>query len=140
MGPGMMMPMPIPGGGAGGGAGGAGAGTVVGAEAASEAMMGGGEDNQGDAAEFGSGDGGDVDPASGFEAASGEAPGQGSEWATFEEPDYGFQDDPTNDGMDDDWGSGGGESEGWGSSDGGGDGEGSGGLLELIKSVFFDNE
>lgn len=57
-----------------------------------------------------------------------------SEWATFEEPDHGF-DDPYAD--DDAWNS---DNDSWGGGDVGGDGDGGGGILGLIKGLFFGDD
>lgn len=63
--------------------------------------------------------------------------GEGSEWATFEEPDHGFQEPYADDNA---WS---GDDEGFSSDLGGiadGDGEGGRGLLRSIMDIFFDND
>eukprot|EP00177_Eucheuma_denticulatum_P004439 GFKZ01008063.1.p1 GENE.GFKZ01008063.1~~GFKZ01008063.1.p1 ORF type:complete len:467 (+),score=60.27 GFKZ01008063.1:106-1506(+) len=56
-----------------------------------------------------------------------------SEWATFEEPDHGFQQDPSADA--DTWSS---DGDGWGGDTSGGDdgGEGGGGVIGTIMSIL----
>lgn len=60
-----------------------------------------------------------------------------SEWATFEEPDHGFEDPfPDENALSDD-------GEGWGAGAGGlgdADGEGSRGLIGTIMDIFFHND
>ncbi len=66
------------------------------------------------------------DPASDFQA-----PDDGNqEWGTFEEADYGFQEDPSDDGSSD-WGSGGGD-----------DDDGEGGIWSVVSSMseFFSDD
>lgn len=57
-----------------------------------------------------------------------------SEWATFEEPDHGF-DDPYAD--DDAWTS---DNDSWGGDDVGGDADGGGGIIGLLKGIFFGDD
>lgn len=123
--PGLMM-MPGTGGGAqspastpGAGAG-AGAGAAVGADVLSDAVNDNNEgvtDNPYDVPIDNNGSGGD-----GF---GGEGESQSEpEWATFEEADHGFTEEPND--------------ESWGSefSESGGDGEGSRGLFDVINDIF----
>lgn len=125
--------MPIPAGGMGGGAGSAGA--MAGADVAAGALSG---END----EFDDGLGpvdGDSVNNDGFvnndsfpneEAPTGDfAPpdNANNEWGKFEEPDYGFQDDPSDD---DDWGSG----------SGGDSGEGGGSFFDVLSDIFSGDD
>lgn len=150
MNPGMMM---MPGGGVGGGGGGAGA--AVGADVLSESMISEEELSEGEGAV-------PTPPASGFEAdaspssdpfnpqAASDDPygtpmNQSDEninpddWATFEEPDHGFAEEPEGEAEE----SGGMFSGLFGGDDDddGDDGdEGGGGLFGVVTSIFTDNE
>lgn len=131
--------MPIPG--AGGGAapvppvgGGAGAaGSVAGAEAMSGAMEGGDIEDQYKVSMNDeepvqdlppTNDDGQFDPASDANQ---------SEWATFEQPDHGFDETFKDDSA---WSEG---NETWSDGVDGGE-EGGGGIFGIIKGIFFDND
>ena len=125
LGPGMFMPMPMPGGGA------ANAGAMAGADA----MTGDSDDDglgpvDGEEAMNAGGGGGGFDsgasefdemPTSDFNAPSDD----GNEWGTFEEPDYGFQEEPVNE----EWSDSGGDEEGGGTS-----------IFGILNDIFGDGE
>lgn len=120
-------PAPTP---APGATGAGGAGAAVGADVLSDAAAGNnedssardpyevplndGENNINDQGDFGS---------SGFETTDA-APGE-QEWATFEEADHGFADEPEND-----------DSDSWFGTDSGDGGESSGGLFGVFSDFF----
>ncbi|CAN8070461.1 unnamed protein product [Agarophyton chilense] len=160
-GPGIMMMPPVgaptsapvpPGAGAGAGAAAAGAdvGTAAGADVFSDAMNDNGPDTEtpyeirdeeisGDPSQVSAQSGGWED-AKPFDQDQFDDANQGnteeSQWASFEEPDHGF-DDPYAD--NDAWSA---DDDTWGAGDGGGDEEGGGvsGLFGIIKRIFFDDD
>lgn len=129
--------MPIPGGGggaAGSAAGGAAAnaGTIAGADILSDSI-GATEDGGGVAQDpyaspvYESDHSSSVDPDT--------SPNDDHhEWATFEEPDHGFEDAPTEG---DKWAE---SDDPWGSDHVSEDGDEGGGLFGLVKGVFFDDD
>lgn len=134
MGPMGFMPMPIPGGGAA-----AGTGSAAGAEAIAGDMADDGlgpidGEDEGMSSSTGStwnDDGLGTDGAQ-WNATPGDdattqwddaSPADGGQWAEFEEPDYGFSDQPA----DEDW-------------SGGGDEEGGSSIFGMLKDIFLDDD
>jgi hypothetical protein len=141
---GMFMPMPMPGTGAGA------AGASGGAEG--EETGDSGEDSAGNSMGPGQSAGMDAGDA-GVGAGSMDMPGtsssSNSEWATFEQPDYGFKDDPSASGDSDPWSTGSDSPDGglFGSEGSGGgfgagdDSEGGGNLIiSILRRIFWNDD
>jgi hypothetical protein len=140
---GMFMPMPIP----GTGAGAAGATGGVEGEGAGDNGEGavGNSMGHGQSASM---DGGDIGVGTGSTDVPG-ASSSSSEWATFEQPDYGFKDDPSASGDSDPWSTGSDSSDGGlfgsdgsgGALGGGDDSEGGGNLIiSIIRRIFWNDD
>lgn len=141
----MMMPggggagAPVPSGGAGAG----GAGAMAGADILSDTMnegeavntesSGGAEPLPGDEPfdDTNAGADGFSNPSTDFDTAAGQGE---SEWATFEEPDHGFDDSFSDESA---WSA---QDDSWDGDTGGDEGGASGGLFGLIKDIFFDQD
>lgn len=114
------MPVPIPVGGMGGGGGGAGAaGAMAGAD-----ILSGTDDSDDGLGDVGTEAQNEAVPDQDYPSDDFTAPDDpNTEWGSFEEPDYGFQEDPS----DDDWGGGAGD-----------DSEGGSSILDVLSGIFGD--